>query len=165
MLDDLHGTPVRLDFQFVPAPGGGFMCLFQQEETHDCYLVIGGYAPSMEAPDRLSGIALLKAEGYVQSVFGYPNEEAYWKDPRGELGHGFFEIMESRWFDNIDDYNVGTYGSRWFEGMSPRPELHHYFVGGKDASCQILAQRIEVAVFTDKSFEAVVDDVRSRLHW
>jgi hypothetical protein len=61
------------------------MCFFQQEETHDCYLMVGGYTPSMEASDRMKGIALVKAQGYLQSVFGYPNEEAYWKDPRGEL--------------------------------------------------------------------------------
>ncbi len=79
MFGDLDGTPVRLDFGFVPAPSGGFMCLFQQEETHDCYVVVGGYTPSMEASDRVNGIALVKAGGYVQSVFGYPNEEAYGK--------------------------------------------------------------------------------------
>jgi hypothetical protein len=97
------------------------MCLFQQEETHDCFVVIGGYAPSMEAPDRIEGIALVWAEGFVQSVFGYPNEEAYQRDPRGALGPGFFEIVGSQWFANIDSYNTARTGADGSRHSSPGP--------------------------------------------
>jgi len=140
------------------------MALFQQEEVHECFVVIGGYSPNVESPTRVEAIGLVRAGGFVQTVFGYPNEQAYWKDPRGEFDHGIFEIRDSRWFSNIDDYNARTFGGPWF-GAFPRPELHHYFIGGKDASCQILAKELELQVITDKAFGSVCDDVRRIMFW
>lgn len=88
-------------------------------------------------------------------MFGYPNEEAYWKDPRGGLEHGFFEIDDSQCRANIVGYNDRTYGigrGQWAPGA--RSELRHYFIGSKDASCQLLAHALEVEVFDDRSFGA-----------
>lgn len=158
MLDYLHGTPKRLDVGFVPSPSGGQMHLWQNEEGHRCYVLVDGYAPKLDAPDRVETVALITGVGCVQSVFGYPNEEAFWKDPRGDIGHGCFEIEGSEWEANLQDYNRRTLGSDYH---FPGP-LHHYFVGSKDGSCQMLAQHLEVEVFPDKKRWQVIELVNRR---
>ena len=35
-----------------------------------------------------------------QSVFGYPNDEAYWAVE--DAGYGFYEVLESDWDDRLD---------------------------------------------------------------
>lgn len=112
MADYSRGRFVELDFGFTPAPSGGGLWLCQQEEAHNSYAVLHGYAPrDLKAPESHKAIALITISGVVQSIFGYPNEEAFWKDPRGDLRHGFFEVANSPWIDEINGYNVATFGT------------------------------------------------------
>jgi len=160
MLDYLNGTFNRLDVGFVPSPSGGFMCLLQQEEVHDCLLVIDGYAPDMESAERHEAIGLITAVGFVQTVFGYPNEEAFAKDPRGhDIFYGCYEIVGSQWESNVNDYNERTYGNR----SSVPGSLHHFFVGSHDASCQVLARDLRVEIHAGETFRAVLGDAQDRM--
>jgi hypothetical protein len=80
MLDYQSGAFVRLDLGFRPWPSGGGMFMLQQEEAHDGFMLLCGCTPSLDAPDRKEAIALVTIVGLCQSVFGYPNEEAFWSD-------------------------------------------------------------------------------------
>jgi len=158
MLDFLGGVPRRLDVGFVPAPSGGQMYFWQEEEVRTCYLVIAGYAPDLNSPTRVETPALITGTGYVQSVFGYPNEDAAWKDPRGRIDHGCYEIEDSRWEHNIQEYNRLSVGVDYpFPG-----ELHHYFIASKDGSCQLLARSLGVEVFPEMTFRQVIEESLGR---
>jgi hypothetical protein len=49
--------------------------------------------------DKADKIAIVSLVRCIQSVFGYPNDEAYWHDPRGGAGdrpgYGFYEVLPS----------------------------------------------------------------------
>jgi hypothetical protein len=79
-------------------PGGGLFVL-QNEESQNAYLLLIGYTPSLDAEARHECVALFTVRKVVQSVFGYPNEEAYWHDPRGEIATRVVEIVGSKWAD------------------------------------------------------------------
>lgn len=160
VLDYLSGVPKELDLGFVPSPSGGGLHAVQEEEIHCCYFVLHGYAPDLESPERVECPALVTASGFVQLVFGYPNEEAYWKDPRGEIGHGFFEIEGSKWSRAINNYNIRSFGSPYY----PLEKHKHYFIGSKDASCQVLAEDLKAEVFPEHRFEEVVGMIKDRIH-
>ena len=134
MIDDRHGTPVRLDFPFEVSPSGGAVSLILDEERHAAFAVLIGYTPSLNAEDRREVVALVTVSGLVQAVFGYPNEEAVWKDPRGDRAGGIDEIAGSRWAQNIIESNRRSFGAdyNWRAGRPPR----HFFVGSKDATAQ-----------------------------
>ena len=160
VLDYSGGSPKRIDIGFIPAPSGPQMHFWQDEEEHSCFIIMTGYAPDMESPDRVETEALISGVGCVQSVFGYPNEEAFWKDPRGDFRHGCFEIDGSKWHENIDAYNLRSFGNHYWRDNSPA--LHHYFVGSKDASCQFLARSLEVELFPGKSRGDIIRTVYGR---
>jgi hypothetical protein len=169
MLDYESGLFIELDLGFVPSPSGGFLSLFQQEEVHDGFLLLYGYAPSLDAPERQEAMALVTVAGVSQSVFGYPNEEAFWFDWRGQdIGGGFYEVQGSRWLDNVTEYNRRTYGSRnsdW-DLRGKYQGARHFFIGSKDVSAQFLAQGLIVETFTDQPYRAVRDVALGRLdHW
>jgi hypothetical protein len=161
MLDYISGTPRRLDLGFVPSPSGGGLHAVQEEEVHNCYFVLQGYAPDLDSPDRVECPALVTALGFVQVVFGYPNEEAYWKDARGGLGHGFYELEGSGWSHGIDHYNSRSYGRAYFRGDGPR---RHFFIGSKDASCQVLARDLTVEPLPGQGFTQVAAMIPQRIH-
>jgi hypothetical protein len=161
MLDYLGGTPRRLDVGFTPSPSGGQMYFWQEEEVHNCFLVMLGYTPDFAAAGSIETSALITGVGFVQSVFGYPNEDAFWKDPRGELGHGCYEIEGSQWEANLNDYNRRSFGDA-YSAIGP---LHHYFVGSKDGSCQILARDLQVEVFpAGWTFNEVIEESQRRMN-
>jgi hypothetical protein len=160
MIDYQNGVPRPLDFGFQPSPSGGSLHAVQQEEVHNCYVVLWGYAPSLDSPDCVECPALVTGVRFTQLVFGYPNEEAFWKDSRGELGHGFFEIEGSGWSDSVDDYNARSFGRAWFRGERPR----HFFIGSKDASCQVLARDLTVEPFPGKRFAEITGLIGQRIH-
>lgn len=165
MLDYTGGNFVKLDLGFTPSPSGGGLCLLQAEEVNDVFVLLYGYTPSLDAPDRQEATALVTVTALSQSVFGYPNEEAFWLDGRGDVGHGFYEVQDSAWHSNIMEYNKRTYGSRnehWTpstEGEQPR----HFFVGSKDDSAQFLARGLRVESFTDWSYRRVRDEAIRRM--
>lgn len=131
VLDYTGGTFVKLDLGFTPSASGGGLCLLQAEEVHDVFLLLYGYTPNLDAPDRQEATALVTVIALNQSVFGYPNEEAFCFDSRGDVGHGFYEVQESAWNSNILEYNMRTYGSRNKDWNPPdRDEQpHHFFIG------------------------------------
>lgn len=110
VLDDRHGTLVQLEVPFCISPSGGGLAVFAMEEVRVAFVVLLGYAPALHAPDRQEACALVTFAGIRQVVYGYPNEEAYWKDPRGggDVASGFHEVIGSLWNDNLDDYNRRT---------------------------------------------------------
>jgi hypothetical protein len=84
-------------------------------------------------------------EECMQSVFGYPNDEGYWHDPRGEAGdrpgYGFFEIVGSTWPGRLIAYNRNAF-------PDPAPPhyaaLRHYFIGCHDASGEFLTADMKI---------------------
>jgi hypothetical protein len=159
MLDYLRGTPKRLTVGFLPSPSGGGLHAVQEEEVHNCYLVMQGYAPDLDSPDRVECPALITGTGFTQLVFGYPNEEAYLKDARGALDHGFYEIEGSGWGKAIDEFNNRSFGRPYFRAGPKR----HFFIGSKDASCQLLADDLVVEPFQGRRFGEVVGMIRGRI--
>jgi hypothetical protein len=159
MLDYLSGTPRKLDVGFVPSPSGGGMHFWQEEEVRNCYLALVGYAPDLDSATRVETPVLITGVGCLQSVFDYPNEEAFWKDPRGELGHGCYEILGSSWAAHVDEYNRRSFG----EPLHVSRTVHHYFVGSKDASCQLLAGDLQVEVFPEMTLQQVVQKSHPRV--
>ena len=128
---------------------------------HNCYCVLQGYAPDPGRGDRVECPALLTAIGFVQVLFGYPNEEAYWKDGRGGLDHGFNEIEGSGWSRAIADYNSRSFGSTYFRGDAA---IRHFFIGSKDGSCQVLARELTVEPLPGQGFRQVVAMIPRRIH-
>jgi len=55
---------------------------------------------------------------------------------------------------NIQDYNRRTHGGEYWL----TDEIHHYFVGSKGVSCQILAQDLHVEAFPEMNFGQVVEE-------
>jgi hypothetical protein len=135
------------------------MYFWQEEEVHDCFLVVVGYTPDLDSPTRVETLALITGVGCVQSVFGYPNEDAYFKDPRGAMEWGCYEIEGSGWIGNLQEYNRRSFGT----DLPISERLHHYFIGSKDGSCQILARTLEVEVFPELSFQEVVSVAKERV--
>ncbi len=165
MLDWESGEFIELDLGFSPTPRGGGLCLLQEEEVHDGFLLVYGNATGADAPNRTKATALVPIVGMGQSVFGYPDEEAFWFDSRGDLGKGFYELRGSTWLENVMTYNTRTAESR-----HPDQRLggkcigaRHFFVGSKDVSAQFLAQGLRVEVFRDRPFKAVRDEAIRRL--
>ena len=70
------------DHGVIPAPSGAGALLLHAEERLDCLLVLGVFRPADKA--RLT--AIVTFEQCMQSVFAYPNDEAYRHDPRGAAG-------------------------------------------------------------------------------
>jgi hypothetical protein len=165
VLDYEGGTFIKLDLGFTPSPSGGGLFLLQAEEVGDVFALLNGYEPSLDAPDRLEATALVTVMGVTQSVYGYPNEEAFWNDSRGDVGHGFYEVQESAWHSNLLEYNTRTYGSRnavW-SPPSESDQPRHFFVGSKDVSGQFLARGLRVECFTDTPYKQVRDEALRRM--
>jgi hypothetical protein len=159
MARDISGTAVELDVGFTVSPSGGGLGLVVAEEEHRAWVTLLGYIPSLEASQRAEGAALITFTGVMQAVFGYPNEEAFWKDPR-ELGHGLFEISGSTWASDLRRYNQLTFGS----DLPGAAELRHLFVGSKDSSAQFLCRGFEVERFEDTRWRDVHAESVRRLH-
>ena len=129
------------------------------------YAVLSGYTPSLKASDRRECVGLFTVRGVVQMIYGYPNEEAYWHDPRGDLSHGASEIVGSPWSESINSYNATTFGSSYIEG---EPTLfRHFFVGSKDSSAQFLARDLTLDLFEEPTllaaYRKAVEDALRRL--
>lgn len=137
--------------------------ILAREERSNAYALSCGYTPSLTSRDRVECAALITVRGVVQCIHGYPNEEAFWKDPRGDLSAGVYEVLESEWSDEIDAYNLATFGTTYLGDRSKR----HFFIGGKDSSAQFLADSVSLDLFTDEplllSYRAALDEALRRL--
>jgi hypothetical protein len=98
----------------------------------------------------------------MQSVFGYPNDEAYSHDPRGpageQPGYGFCEVLSSTWPARLAAYNRHA-----FPDTTPAhySGMRHFFIGGHDASGEFLAEDLTVEV-TDLSYEGALREAVNR---
>lgn len=155
--DGLSGTIRELSFPFTVSPSGGDLAVFAAEERRNAYVLLCGYTPSLNADERQECVALVTIGRVSQLRYGYPNEEAFWKDPRGKLDHGVFEIVGSGWREAIDSYNRASFGTDWWHpDSSPR----HFFIGSKDSSAQFLASEIELEIYTDTPLRAAYAEAR-----
>ena len=154
--------PVKIDVGFDVSPSGGAMSLLLQEEQFDAPVVLGGYAPALNSPQRTQACAILTFHGVLQVCFGYPNEEAFWRHPGGELGHGLYELESSTWFADISAYNERSFGGPMAEGWD-EGSLHHYFVGSQDDSAQFLARGVAAEVSTERRYRDVYLEAATRL--
>ena len=97
----------------------------------------------------------------MQSVFGYPNDEAYWHDPRGSAGdrpgYGFFEIINSTWHERLLAYNRHAFPDRT---PSHPAGLRHYFIGCHDSSGEFLAASMKIELATGSYQEAAREAMR-----
>jgi hypothetical protein len=175
MLDVIHGKWVELHFGIVGSPSGSGLTLLGSDED-GTRVVFRGYAPDFESEDRREALALITAKRCQQSVFGYPNEEAYWLDERGELGIGIYELVGSVWAENVATFNDRTYlrdkrehrdysaSHRNLEmGLIHSRRLRHFFIGSKDSSVQLLAEELLVEIIDGKSFGEVVSEAVHRM--
>jgi hypothetical protein len=159
MLDSTQGTARELDVNgWRPCPSGGDMLVIQQEEVHHCLVVVAVCARRAEKQFLQQAVAVAHIVGAAQTVSGYPNQEAYWKDPRG-LGHGFYEILASTWCAALQRYNHATFGS----DLDYPPALRHFFIGSKDVSFQALARDIDVTIEKDRPFDEVAGEAFARI--
>lgn len=161
-----HGQIQPLDRRFEISPSGGGLSIVSGEEHANAYAVASGYAPSLQHPDRREVIGLITLHMVVQLLFGYPNEEAYWRDPRGELGNGLNEIVGSDWYGSLSEYNLRSYGTALDARSAGTPEVRprHFFIGDKDVSAQALANDLTVETFENSTFRAVHLDAVDRLY-
>jgi hypothetical protein len=139
---DESGTAQQLDIGFEFSPSGPGLGLVMAEEVSSVFATVDGYVPSLRAPDRREAVALIEFSGVLQVVYGYPNEEAFWKDPSA-LGHGIWEIHGSTWLGRLRDYNERTFGNRSVGG----PKTRHLFIGSKDVSAQVLCSGFSLDSF------------------
>ena len=135
----------------IPAPSGAGALLLHAEEGLDCLVVLGVLRPA----DKAQLTAIVTFEGCMQSVFGYPNDEAYWHDPRGEAGdrpgYGFFEVLDSTWPGRLITYNRHAFPDRT---PSHYATLRHYFIGCHDASGEFLAQGMKIELTSNSYGQA-----------
>jgi hypothetical protein len=174
VLDDADHEFVELDLDFTPSPSGTGLYFVQQEEARRCYLVCSGCSPKGEYSSP--ALALITFWGVVQTIFGYPNVDAWESDPRlSEANGAVYEVVGSTWTEDLIAYNRRTFetgrhaaegSTDWFfdsDYFLGRP-LRHYFVAGHDSSCQLLARHVEVEVFPGGRFSEVAADAERRLH-
>jgi hypothetical protein len=150
VLDDSDLEFVELILDFSPSPSGTGLYFLQEEEAHRCYLVCAGCSPRGEYSSP--AVALITFWGVVQTIFGYPNVDAWESDPRlSEATGAIYEVVGSRCKQDLIAYNRRTFetGRRAAESSTDRFfdseyfsgwPLRHYFVAGHDGSCQALAR-------------------------
>lgn len=140
------------DHGVIPRPSGAGALLLHAEEGRDCLVVLGVFRPA----DKAELIAIVTFEWCEQSVFGYPNDEAYSHDPRGiagdRPGYGFYEVIDSTWDDRLLAYNRHAFPDRT---PSHRDTLRHYFIGCHDASGEFLARSMKIELATGSCEEAI----------
>jgi|SRR5215470_17275590 len=143
---------------FVPVPSGAGAVVIHAEEGRDCRVVLAVFRPA----DQARKIAIVTLEWCQQSVFGYPNDEAYWHDPRGSAGdrrgYGFYEVLSSTWPARLPAYNRHA-----FPDSTPAhyARMRHFFIGSHDASGEFLAEDLTVEV-TDLSYQDALGEAVNR---
>jgi hypothetical protein len=129
----LTGRLRKLDLGIIPSPAGAGALVLHAEEEADCIVVFMAFNPR----DRTRPAALATFRDCSQSIFGYPNDEAYGGVP--DAGYGFYEVLDSDWPDRLTEFNRLR-----FPDTTPDHESRHYFMGCHDASGQFLAHSLSV---------------------
>jgi hypothetical protein len=136
-------------FGVIPDPAGAGAVLLQSEEGYNCHLVL---RVSREA-DRSSAIAIVTVVGCRQSVFGYPNDEAWGRDQHG-ISYGFYEVLDSDWAERLAAYNRRAFPDVAMDWG------RHFFIGCHDGSAQFLAQDLHVEEFGGSFDQALAEAVK-----
>jgi hypothetical protein len=135
----LSGPLREVDVGLVPRPSGSGALVLHGEDAADCLVVF----MAMATPDyRPRQAAVATFHHCAQSIFGYPNDEAYSAVPQAT--YGFFEVLDSDWSDRLSAFNRLS-----FPDAEPSGGLRHYFMGCHDSSGQFLAAGLSVEVFED----------------
>jgi hypothetical protein len=146
------------DHGVIPAPSGAGALMLHAEDG-DCLVVLGVFRPT----DKADLVAIVTFERCLQSVFGYPNDEAYRHDPRGPAGdrpgYGFFEILGSTWPGRLIAYNRHAFPDRTPPHYAAK---RHYFIGCHDASGEFLADGIRIEL-TDGSYQQAAHEAIQRI--
>lgn len=122
-------------------------------------MVLGVFRPA----DKAQMTAIVTFVQCLQSVFAYPNDEAYSHDPRGAAGdrpgYGFFEVLSSTWPGRLIAYNRHA-----FPGGTPPhyAAMRHFFIGCHDASGEFLAADMRIEL-TDGGYEDAVREAVTRV--
>jgi hypothetical protein len=150
----LTGRLRELDLGVIPSPSGAGALVLHAEEEADCLVVFMAFNPT----DRTRTAALATFSDCSQSIFGYPNDEAYWGVP--DAGYGFYEVLDSDWSQRLTEFNRLR-----FPDTMPDNESRHYFMGCHDASGQFLAHDLSVEP-VGGGFGAALNEAlrRYRLH-
>jgi hypothetical protein len=148
----MTGSARELDLGWHPMFESA-LTIIHREEGRFAFVVLFVHPSSHDAPgDQWDTPAILHANGVEQCVSGYPNNEAWEKDPRLREEIGICEILDSGWLASLSNYNEATYGRRiegsWGYDIGG---LHHFFIGSHEGSVQILAREISLEVFPDES--------------
>lgn len=147
----LTGPMRELDVGLIPSPSGASALLLHSEEGADALVVFVGWNQA----ERTRHVAIATFQQCSQSIFGYPNDEAYFAVPGA--GYGFYEVLDSDWGRRRDDFNQISFPDRTVANSQS-----HYFMGYHDASAQFLASGLSVEVF-DGEFDRAVADGLARL--
>ena len=141
----------------ITAPSGAGAVMIHTEEG-DCLIVL----LVLRLADKARKVAIATLERCQQSVFGYPNDEAYWHDPRGAAGdspgYGFYEVLSSTWNERLFAYNRHAFPD---STPSHYSTLRHFFIGCHDASGEFLAENLTVEL-TDGSFDEALGEAMNR---
>lgn len=153
-LSMLTGRLRELELGIIPSPSGAGALVLHGEEEADCVVVFMAFNPT----DRTRMAALATFRDCSQSIFGYPNDEAYWGVPNA--GYGFYEVLDSDWSERLTEFNRLR-----FPDTMPDQERRHYFMGCHDASGQFLARDL-VVEGVNGGFDAALSKAlgRYRLH-
>jgi hypothetical protein len=146
----LTGPLRKLDLGIIPAPSGAGALVLHGEEVADCLVVFMAWSPA----DRTTTAALATFKACMQSIFGYPNDEAYGGVP--DASYGFYEVLDSDWSDRLTEFNRLQFP----DTPSPTAESRHYFMGCHDASGQFLARDLSVETFSEGFNSALSEALR-----
>jgi hypothetical protein len=146
----LSGRLQKRDVGVIPAPAGAGALVLHGEEEADCIVVFMAFNPT----DRTHTAALATFSHCRQSIFGYPNDEAYWGVP--DAGYGFYELLDSDWSERLTEFNRLR-----FPDTTPGHESRHYFMGCHDASGQFLAHDLSVDAISG-GFDAALNEALRR---
>jgi hypothetical protein len=155
--DDRERFREMTEHGVIPRPSGAGAVAIHAEEVRDCRVVLGVFRPA----DKADKIAIVTLEWCEQSVFGHPNDEAYWHDPRAAVGdqpgYGFYEVLSSTWRAWLAAYNRHAFPDR----TADLSDLRHFFIGCHDASGEFLARNLTVEV-TDLDYQSALREAVNR---
>jgi len=92
--------------------------------------------------DRSTLPAIVTFRHCLQSIFGYPNDEAQWGDPRLRgFGYGFFEIIDSPWTGRLQRYNRQAFPTaHWW----PPGNYRHFVMSCHESMGEFLAEDMRI---------------------
>jgi hypothetical protein len=149
-------------FGLMTAPSGAGAVVIHAEEGLDSHVVLG----VVRLADKAHKVAIVTFRGCMQAVFGYPNDEAYWRDPRGadgdRPGYGFYEVVSSTWPGRLIAYNRHAFP----DSTPPHyAALRHFFIGCHDASGEFLAEDLTIEITEGSYREALSQAVDRTVGW